>query len=48
MAGWFERGRGMALDVLVGEICDVFKTTPYFHMGGDEVRYWSSWETPHR
>ena len=25
------------LDTLVGEMCDVFKSTPYFHCGGDEV-----------
>lgn len=25
-----------ALDVLVGEVCDVFKSSPYFHMGADE------------
>jgi len=25
-----------ALDTLVGEICGVFKSTPFFHMGGDE------------
>ena len=26
-----------AIDTLVGEICDVFKSSPYFHTGGDEV-----------
>jgi hexosaminidase len=26
-----------ALDILVGEMCDVFRSTPYFHMGGDEA-----------
>jgi hexosaminidase len=25
------------LDTLVGEQCDVFKSSPYFHIGGDEV-----------
>ncbi|MCY2925463.1 MAG: family 20 glycosylhydrolase, partial [Planctomycetota bacterium] len=25
------------LDVLVGEMCEVFKSSPYFHIGGDEV-----------
>ena len=25
-----------ALDTLVGEMCDVFKSSPYFHIGGDE------------
>jgi len=24
-------------DILVGEVCDVFKSTPYYHIGGDEV-----------
>lgn len=26
-----------ALDTLVGEMCDVFRTSPYFHIGADEV-----------
>jgi hexosaminidase len=26
-----------ALDVLVGEICEVFQASPYFHIGGDEA-----------
>lgn len=26
-----------ALDTLVGEMCEVFKSTPYFHIGGDEA-----------
>lgn len=26
-----------AIDTLVGEICDVFRSSPYFHTGGDEV-----------
>jgi hexosaminidase len=29
-------------DTLVGEVCDVFKSTPYYHIGGDEVD-WSAW-----
>ncbi len=27
-----------ALDTLVGEICDVFKSSPYFHIGCDETQ----------
>jgi len=26
-----------SLDTLVGEMCDVFKSSPYFHIGGDEM-----------
>ncbi len=26
-----------ALDVLIGEMCDVFHSSPYFHVGSDEV-----------
>jgi hexosaminidase len=26
-----------AVDTLIGEMCDVFSTSPYFHMGGDEA-----------
>jgi len=26
-----------AVDTLIGEMCDVFKSSPYFHMGGDEA-----------
>jgi hexosaminidase len=26
-----------ALDTIIGEVCDVFKSSPYFHIGGDEV-----------
>ncbi|HMF17605.1 MAG TPA: family 20 glycosylhydrolase [Gemmataceae bacterium] len=26
-----------ALDTIIGEICAVFKSSPYFHIGGDEV-----------
>jgi hexosaminidase len=27
----------MALDMIIGEMCDVFKSSPYFHIGFDEV-----------
>ncbi|MEJ6573243.1 MAG: family 20 glycosylhydrolase [Akkermansiaceae bacterium] len=27
-----------ALDTIIGEFCQVFKKTPYFHIGADEVR----------
>jgi hypothetical protein len=27
------------LDTLVGEMCDVFKSSPFFHIGSDEVTY---------
>jgi hypothetical protein len=27
------------LDKVIGEMCEVFKSTPYFHIGGDEVDY---------
>ena len=26
-----------AMDILIGEVLSVFKTTPYFHIGGDEA-----------
>ncbi len=26
-----------AIDTLVGEVCEVFKSSPFFHMGGDEA-----------
>lgn len=26
-----------AIDTIIGEVCDVFKSAPYFHMGGDEA-----------
>ena len=26
-----------ALDTLIGEMCDVFQSSPYFHIGSDEV-----------
>ncbi|MBM4070413.1 MAG: hypothetical protein FJ271_15875 [Planctomycetes bacterium] len=25
------------LDTIIGEVCDVFRSSPYFHIGGDEV-----------
>lgn len=28
------------LDTLVGEVCDVFKSSPYFHMGCDEMYFY--------
>jgi hexosaminidase len=28
-----------ALDTIIGEMCDVFRSSPYFHVGGDEVTY---------
>jgi hexosaminidase len=28
-----------ALDTLIGEMCAVFRSSPYFHIGGDEVTY---------
>jgi hexosaminidase len=28
-----------ALDTLIGEVCDVFASSPYFHMGGDETNF---------
>ena len=28
-----------ALDTLIGEVLSVFKSTPYFHIGGDEARF---------
>ena len=36
-----------ALDTIVGEVCDVFRSTPYFHIGGDEVtkNFWGDPET---
>jgi len=34
---WLEPGAFSILDTLVGEMCDVFKSSPYFHFGGDEV-----------
>ena len=27
----------LALDTIIGEMCAVFKSSPYFHIGGDEV-----------
>lgn len=26
-----------AVDTIIGEMCDVFRSTPYFHIGGDEA-----------
>lgn len=26
-----------AIDIMIGEMCDVFRSSPYFHMGGDEA-----------
>ncbi|MCY2930628.1 MAG: beta-N-acetylhexosaminidase [Planctomycetota bacterium] len=34
-----------ALDTLMGELCDVFRSTPYIHIGGDEVNK-GAWNTP--
>jgi hexosaminidase len=31
------------LDTIIAEMCDVFKTTPYFHIGADEVDY-DNWD----
>jgi hexosaminidase len=31
------------LDTIIGEICNVFRTTPYFHIGADEVIY-DNWD----
>jgi hexosaminidase len=28
-----------ALDAIIGEMCAVFKSSPYFHIGGDEVTF---------
>jgi hypothetical protein len=28
-----------ALDTIIGEMCDVFKSSPYFHIGSDEVTF---------
>jgi hexosaminidase len=36
----------VALDRIVGEICEVFQSTPYFHIGGDEVSLKGVGETP--
>jgi hexosaminidase len=33
-----------ALDTLIGEVCDVFKSSPYFHMGADETN-WSDFNS---
>ena len=26
-----------AIDTIIGEMCDVFRSSPYFHIGSDEV-----------
>jgi len=35
------------LDKIVGEMCDVFKSSPYFHIGGDEVQWEWFIDRPH-
>lgn len=35
-----------ALDTLVGEMCEVFKSSPYFHIGGDEIYFHELRERP--
>ena len=35
-----------AMDTLVGEICDVFRSSPYFHIGADEAWLKGVGETP--
>jgi hypothetical protein len=35
-----------AMDKIVGEVCAVFQSTPYFHIGGDEVSLKGVGETP--
>ena len=34
------------LDTLVGEMCEVFKSSPYFHMGGEEPYFFEIEESP--
>ena len=36
-----------ALDKLIGEVCDVFKSSPYFHIGGDEIQFEWYIDKPH-
>ena len=36
-----------ALDTLVGEMCDVFKTSPYFHIGCEELYFYELDEMQH-
>ncbi|QHI70394.1 family 20 glycosylhydrolase [Tichowtungia aerotolerans] len=31
------------LDELIGEVCEIFSSTPYFHIGADEVKF-EEWE----
>ncbi|MCX6873619.1 MAG: family 20 glycosylhydrolase [Verrucomicrobia bacterium] len=35
-----------ALDTLIGEMCEVFKSSPYFHLGGDENYLYELEELP--
>ncbi|MCX6876183.1 MAG: family 20 glycosylhydrolase [Verrucomicrobia bacterium] len=35
-----------ALDILIGEMCEVFKSSPYFHIGGDENYLYELEEQP--
>ncbi|MEI7837250.1 MAG: family 20 glycosylhydrolase, partial [Planctomycetota bacterium] len=35
-----------ALDTLVGEMCEVFKSSPYFHIGCDEMYYFQIEDKP--
>ncbi|MGV3618844.1 MAG: family 20 glycosylhydrolase [Fimbriimonas sp.] len=35
-----------AVDTLVGEMCEVFRSAPYFHMGGDEADISNAHEHP--
>jgi len=35
------------LDTIVGEMCEVFKSSPYFHIGGDEVQWEWFIDRPH-
>lgn len=35
-----------ALDIIIGEVAEVFKATPYFHIGGDEAIFYKVDEDP--
>ena len=35
-----------ALDTLIGEMCAIFKASPYFHIGGDEANIYGVGKTP--
>jgi hexosaminidase len=35
-----------AVETLIGEICEVFHSSPYFHMGGDEADIANAWQNP--